>query len=80
MKCDIQMEGRFDKEFKEIRDLLKIDIKHFKNIANSKSGHLGDIIGGLKTITQSMDLKIEKLKLIFEEQKKSIGVGYDEEK
>lgn len=57
------------KEFPEIKKLLEIDIEHLTNISQKENGHLGDIISGLKTTISSINLKVEKLKIEFKNQK-----------
>jgi hypothetical protein len=51
------------------KSLIK-DAQSIINAATSTEGHLGDIISSLKTTCSSIDIKAEKLKTIFKEQKK----------
>lgn len=65
----ITMNGLRDEEFYEIRAQLCKDAAQLLSIANSTSGHLGDIVSGIRTTQSSMELKAKKLWEIFEEQK-----------
>ena len=53
----------------EIRMALIKDAQLLLNAAMADSGHLGDIIGGIRTIQASMEIKAKKLSEIFKDQK-----------
>ena len=61
--------GLENDEFKEIKKWLYKDAKSVLSIANSETGHLGDIISRIKTAASSLKLKAEKLNDTFKKQK-----------
>jgi len=61
--------GLENDEFKEIKKWLYKDAKSVLSIANSETGHLGDIISRIKTAVSSLKLKAEKLNDTFKKQK-----------
>lgn len=65
----ITLTGISGKEFKDIRKGLLRDAKQLSSIVNGKTGHLGDVVSGIRTTMSSMDLKAKKLWQIFEQQK-----------
>lgn len=64
------MNGLSNEEFQEIRNKLCKDAEQLLAIANSTTGHLGDIVSGIRTTQSSMDIKAKKLWEMFEQQKK----------
>ena len=61
--------GLKDEQFSEIRKRLTKDAGYILHAVNSETGHLGDVISGLKTTVSSIELKIETLKKIFNDSK-----------
>lgn len=57
------------KNFEDIKNALLKDVEHLNNISNKETGHLGDVISGLKTTISSINIKVEKLIKEFKEQK-----------
>lgn len=67
MKCTFN--GLKNEEFKEVKDNINNDAELLLGIAQSTTGHLGDIIAGIKTIEASLKLKADKLSEVFKQQK-----------
>jgi hypothetical protein len=65
----ITMNGLSNEEFQEIRNKLCKDAEQLLAIAYSTTGHLGDIVSGIRTTQSSIDIKAKKLWEMFEEQK-----------
>lgn len=63
------MNGLSQPEFEDIRTGLIKDAERILAIANSTTGHLGDIVSGIGTVSSIMDIKAKKLWQMFEGQK-----------
>jgi hypothetical protein len=66
MNCTNTGLKNFDKE----RNLILADAMNLISLCKSESGHLGDVIGCIRTTMSSLELKANKLSDIFKEQKK----------
>jgi hypothetical protein len=64
------MNGLSNEEFQQIRNSLVKDAEQLLSICNRNTGHLGDVVSGIRTIQSSMDIKAKKLWEMFEEQKR----------
>jgi len=62
--------GLGNDEFKSIRIELSEYAQMILETANSKSGHLGDIVSGLKTVESLIEHQAKEIHKIFENQKK----------
>jgi len=67
---EMTMNGLSNEEFQQIRNSLAKDAEQLLSICNSNTGHLGDVVSGIRTTQSSMDIKAKKLWEMFEEQKR----------
>ena len=62
------MNGLSEEKFQDLKNGLSKDAEFIIKICNSDTGHLGDIVSGIRTIQSSLDIKANKLWEIFSEQ------------
>lgn len=58
-----------DDQFSDIRNALKKDGEGILELTSSGRGHLGDVVGCIRTIQSSLEIKAKKLTEIFKDQK-----------